>query len=67
MKVTQVFKFKDNKKHSVIYVPENDTPENPAIASSVYISRLALPRQHVGQVKLTLEFDEPTILTPPTT
>lgn len=67
MKVSQVFKFKPdkgdgkgdgNKKHSVIYVPETEDHNNPAICSSVYISRLVLPKGHTEKITLTLDIPE---------
>lgn len=56
----QTFKYKKDCKHSVVYEPVSDTPENPALTSSVYISRLVLPRPTPNLIELSVEFPHTT-------
>ncbi len=51
---TQEFKFKKDCKHSVVFEPVSNTPQDPAIASAVYINKAVLPAGMARTITLTL-------------
>lgn len=58
MKTQQTFRFKKDCKHSVVYEPTQDTPESPALCTSIYLSRLVLPRPTPNEITITVEAKE---------
>ncbi len=55
--IKQIYVRKKECKHSMVFEPIGVTEQNPAIASSVYVSKLVLP-QNTNRVELTIGFPD---------
>lgn len=55
--ITQTFVRKKECKHSVVFEPIGTSPENPAVASSVYVSKAVLP-DNTNRLELKVSFPD---------